>query len=199
MRWGLIPSWTKRDEAPDYYRIFNARADTAPDKPVFARLLARRRCVVLLNGFYEWRSEGNKAAGLVKQPYYLHAEGADDDTPLRAAGLYDKWAGPDDSQPPVYTCTILTTDASAQLRWLHDRMPVFLRSDDEERAWLVRLTTRAPDGVVAGAEACVALLQEGGASPVAVLRAVSRPEAGPALAWHPVSTRLNKGDAEGQS
>jgi putative SOS response-associated peptidase YedK len=99
MRWGLIPSWTKRDEAPDYYRIFNARADTAPDKPVFARLLARRRCVVLLNGFYEWRSEGNKAAGLVKQPYYLHAEGADDDTPLRAAGLYDKWAGPDDSHP----------------------------------------------------------------------------------------------------
>ena len=139
MRWGLIPSWTKRDETPDYYRMFNARADTAPDKPVFSRLLARRRCVVLLNGFYEWRQEGNKAAGLIKQPYYLHAEGGDsDDTPLRAAGLYDSWAGPSEVGKPVYTCAILTTDASAQLRWLHDRMPVLLRSDAEERAWLVR-------------------------------------------------------------
>ena len=140
MRWGLVPSWTKRDETPDYYRLFNARADTAPDKRVFSRLLARRRCVVLLNGFYEWRQEGNKAAGIVKQPYYLHAEGGDsDDTPLRAAALYDSWAGPSEDGKPVYTCAILTTDASAQLRWLHDRMPVLLRSDAEERAWLVRL------------------------------------------------------------
>lgn len=163
MRWGLVPAWTKRDEAPDFYKMFNARADTAPDKPVFARLLARRRCVVFINGFCasprcgcrgllaltrapcslhrsadEWRAEGNKAAGMVKQPYYLHADGADDDTPLRAAGLYDKWAhGPDDSAP-MYTCTILTTVASPQLRWLHDRMPVFLRSEEDERAWLVR-------------------------------------------------------------
>ena len=139
MRWGLVPSFTKRDEKPDFFRMFNARSDTAPDKPVFSRLLARKRCVVLLNGFYEWRAEGSKAAGMVKQPYYLHAEGADDETPLRAAGLYDKWAGPDDGAP-MYTCTILTTDASPQLRWLHDRMPVFLRSDDDEKAWLVRET-----------------------------------------------------------
>jgi putative SOS response-associated peptidase YedK len=51
MRWGLIPSWSKRDEAPDFYKMFNSRADTAPDKPVFARLLARRRCIVFINGF----------------------------------------------------------------------------------------------------------------------------------------------------
>ena len=192
MRWGLVPSWTKRDETPDFYRMFNARADTAPDKPIFARLLARRRCVVLMNGFYEWRQEGNKAAGLIKQPYYLHADGADDDdTLLRAAGLYDCWAGPDDSGKPMYTCAILTTDASAQLRWLHDRMPVFLRSEADERAWLVRVVVLRLLQVPRLTRAA----QEGGASPVAVLREVSRPEAGPPLAWHPVSTRLNKGAA----
>jgi putative SOS response-associated peptidase YedK len=143
MRWGLVPSYTRPDEAPNFYRMFNARADTAADKPVFSRLLGRRRCVVLLNGYYEWKQEGSHGTA-VKQPYYLHAAAAsgapEADAPealLRAAGLYDRWQGPEGSEP-LYTVTILTKDAAPDLRWLHDRMPVFLRSEEEERAWLVR-------------------------------------------------------------
>ncbi len=150
MRWGLVPSFTRKEEVPNFFRAFNARADTLTEKPLFARLLGRKRCVVLLNGFYEWREEGAKAAGLVKQPYYIHASApdaadksapdADDDTApealLRAAAVYDRWESPDGT--PVYTVSILTTDAAPELRWLHDRMPVFLRDDAAVTAWLVR-------------------------------------------------------------
>ena len=148
MRWGLVPSFSKRDEAPNFYRTFNARSDTLTEKPIFSRLLPRRRCVVLLNGFYEWREE--KAAGaLVKQPYYVHkardaaSADEDDDAPdamLRAAALFDRWEAADGT--PMYTVTILTTDAAPEMRWLHDRMPVFLRDEDAERAWLVRARSR---------------------------------------------------------
>jgi putative SOS response-associated peptidase YedK len=170
MRWGLVPSFTRKDATPNFFRAFNARSDTAADKPMFSRLLSRKRCVVLLNGFYEWRAEGRGSLA-VKQPYYLHlateAEGgdkaaaaqpaaADEDAPealLRAAALYDRWEGP---EGPLYTVTILTTDSAPQLRWLHDRMPVFLRSEAEERAWLVRLRARC--AFAACVAACARLL-----------------------------------------
>jgi putative SOS response-associated peptidase YedK len=189
MRWGLVPSYKRKEEAPNYWRMFNCRSDTAADKPVFGRLLSRRRCVVLLNGFYEWRLEGTRGAGRVKQPYYLHAapsnegdatpaadaaaeteaENEDDARVLRVAGLYDRWEGP---EGPLYTCTILTTDSAPQLRWLHDRMPVILPDDAAVAAWL-----------------------EGDAH-ARTLRQVSRPEAAPALAWRAVSTGINNA-AEG--
>lgn len=54
MTWGLIPAWTKKEEKLDFFRMFNARCETVPEKTVFNRLLKGRRCVVLLNGFYEW-------------------------------------------------------------------------------------------------------------------------------------------------
>jgi len=54
MTWGLVPSWTKQGEKLDFFRMFNARSETVPDKSVFNRLLAHKRCVVLMNGFYEW-------------------------------------------------------------------------------------------------------------------------------------------------
>jgi putative SOS response-associated peptidase YedK len=200
MRWGLVPSFTRKEEAPNFWKMFNARSDTAADKPIFGRLLSRRRCVVLLNGFYEWRLEGTRGAGRVKQPYFLHAaappasqqqqqqqadatalpppaadadaENEDDAALLRVAGLYDRWEGP---EGPLYTFTILTTDAASQMRWLHDRMPVLL-----------------PDG------AAVAAWLEGDA-PARTLREVSRPAAAPPLAWHTVSTGINNaaGGAEG--
>ena len=54
MTWGLVPSWTKPGAELDFYRMFNARSETVPEKNVFKRLLDSKRCVVLLNGFYEW-------------------------------------------------------------------------------------------------------------------------------------------------
>lgn len=68
MTWGLVPSFTGPGEKPDHFRMFNARGETLREKPAFGRLLRRRRCVALLDGFYEWRREGDAR----KQPYYLY-------------------------------------------------------------------------------------------------------------------------------
>ncbi len=54
MAWGLVPSWTKMGDKLDFFRMFNARSETVPEKSVFSRLLGAKRCIVLLNGFYEW-------------------------------------------------------------------------------------------------------------------------------------------------
>lgn len=101
-RWGLVPSYTKPDETPDFWRMFNARSETAAERPAFQRLLQRRRCLVLVAGFYEWRKEGK--AG--KQPYYMHMKG---DAPLVMAGLWDTWASAGEGL--MHTYTILTTGA----------------------------------------------------------------------------------------
>jgi putative SOS response-associated peptidase YedK len=77
MQWGLVPSFTKQGSKPDFYRMFNARCETVRTKPIFSRLLKGRRCIVCVDGFYEWRQEHK-----VKQPYYVHLK----DRPLLFAG-----------------------------------------------------------------------------------------------------------------
>jgi putative SOS response-associated peptidase YedK len=167
MRWGLVRSWTPADAKPDFFRAFNARSDTLPEKPMFNSLLGRKRCVVLLSAFYEFKAEGS--APVIKQPYLVKAA---DGGLLLAAGLYDRWVS---ATEDLYTCTILTKDAPPSTRWLHDRLPVFL-SAEEADAWLD----------VGSADV----------SPERLLQRISSPEAGVELAWHPVSTRLNKGDVD---
>jgi putative SOS response-associated peptidase YedK len=85
-RWGLVPSYTKHGDKLDHYKMFNARAETVNVKGVFKRLLPSKRCVVLLNGFYEWKKE----AGGKKQPHFI-SFGEDD--VLQMAGLYDTYTG----------------------------------------------------------------------------------------------------------
>ncbi|KAA6417905.1 MAG: hypothetical protein FRX49_12138 [Trebouxia sp. A1-2] len=129
MKWGLVPSFTKTacTEKPDHFRMFNARSETVAEKSVFSRLLARQRCVVLFNGFYEWKKEGSR-----KQPFYVNmGEG----NAMRMAGLFDVWSGGADDAP-LYTYTIMTTDSFRRIQWLHDRMPVILTSDEQVAAWL---------------------------------------------------------------
>jgi len=126
MRWGLVPSFTPSDGKPDFWKAFNARCETVAEKPLFRRLLRRKRCLVLMNSFYEFRSEGSPA---LKQPYNVHGQ---NEEVLRAAALYDRW---ESSAGAVYTVTILTKDAGSALRWLHDRQPVFL-SEEDATAWL---------------------------------------------------------------
>ncbi|KAF5843765.1 UPF0361 protein C3orf37 [Dunaliella salina] len=124
MKWGLIPSFHKQEEKMDFFKMFNARSETITTSPVFRRLLPSKRCIVLINGFYEWKKSGNQ-----KQPYYIHRG------PIMAcAGLYDICTGPDGA--PLYTFTICTTDSSSRLQWLHDRMPVILSDRAAMEDWL---------------------------------------------------------------
>lgn len=77
MRWGLVPAFTKAGEKPNFFRMFNARSETVPSKSIFSRLLTSNRCIVCVDGFYEWKDEHKG-----KQPYYIHLK----DRPLLFAG-----------------------------------------------------------------------------------------------------------------
>ena len=122
-RWGLVRSWAK-DPAIGSRRI-NARSETAATKPAFRKPLRDRRCLILADGFYEWKREGSR-----KQPYYIKLWNGE---PFAFAGLWDRWQPPDG--PPLETCTILTTTPNAVLRAIHDRMPVIL-PPDAYNVWL---------------------------------------------------------------
>lgn len=123
MRWGLIPHWTKDIKTAP--KPINARAESLAEKPMFAPLLKSGRCLVPASGFYEWKTEGKH-----KVPFYFTVP----DEPLFAfAGLYDTWHGPDGT--PLMTYTIITCDANPLLAAVHDRMPVILTRENEER-WL---------------------------------------------------------------
>ena len=120
LRWGLVPFWAK--DLKIGARMINARSETAATKPSFRAAFKSRRCLVLADGFYEWKKEGK-----LKQPYYASRR---DDQPFCLAGLWESWRDKsvDDSET-VETCTILTTDANAIMQPLHDRMPVILQQN----------------------------------------------------------------------
>ncbi|XP_015892568.3 uncharacterized protein LOC107426796 isoform X2 [Ziziphus jujuba] len=126
MKWGLIPSFTKKTEKPDHYKMFNARSESIGEKASFRRLVPRSRCLVAVEGFYEWKKDGSK-----KQPYYIHFK---DGRPLVFAALYDSWENSEGEM--FYTFTILTTSSSSALKWLHDRMPVILGDKESSDKWL---------------------------------------------------------------
>jgi len=113
-RWGLVPSWAKDPTIGN--RMINARSETAATKPTFRKSFRERRCLILADGFYEWKREGSR-----KQPFYIKLR---DGEPFAFAGLWDHWH-PSDGQP-LETCTILTTAPNAVLQPIHDRMPVIL-------------------------------------------------------------------------
>jgi len=123
-KWGLIPSWAKDSKIG--YRLINARAETLAEKPSFRTALKRRRCLILADGFYEWKKDGKN-----KTPMYIQLN---DGTPFAFAGLWETWKGPDDTL--IKSCTIITTDANALLKEIHDRMPVIL----PDKAWPLWLT-----------------------------------------------------------
>ncbi|CAH9119636.1 unnamed protein product [Cuscuta europaea] len=109
MKWGLIPSFTKQNKKPDHYKMFNARSESIKEKASFRRLLPKNRCLVAVEGFYEWKKDGSK-----KQPFYIHLK---DVRPLVFAALYDSWKNGEEEV--IYTFTIVTTSSSSSLRWLH--------------------------------------------------------------------------------
>jgi putative SOS response-associated peptidase YedK len=123
--WNLIPSWWKDpDNLPT--KTFNARAETVAEKASYKVPFKRRRCLVLMDGFYEWKALGEKA----KQPYYIRNR--EPGLPLAFAGLWDRWQSP---TGPMDSCTIITTTPNDLMEKIHDRMPVILNPTDYEE-WL---------------------------------------------------------------
>ena len=119
LQWGLIPFWAS--DASIGRRLINARLDGVASKPAFREAWQRRRCLIPASGFYEW-SEPRDGR---KRPYFIRAGGAE---PLLAlVGLWERWRTPDGEK--VETCVIVTTDANAQLKPIHDRMPLLIPRD----------------------------------------------------------------------
>lgn len=113
-RWGLVPPWAK--EAGLGARMINARAETLAEKPAFRAAFRRRRCLVPADGFYEWTGQGPG-----RRPHFIGLAGGE---PFTFAGLWEVWTAA--SGEVLLTFTIITTEANALLRPLHDRMPVIL-------------------------------------------------------------------------
>ena len=160
-RWGLIPSWAKDPAIGN--RMINARAETVLEKPAFRTAFARRRCLVPAGGFYEWKKAAGSAKG-PKIPHWIHPA---DGEPLTLAGLWETWRPARDA-PPVRTFTILTTEPSADVSALHDRMPVIVAPGDRD-GWLDAETPTAD------AAALLRPAPEGTLRAYAVSTAVNRP------------------------
>jgi len=124
LRWGLVPSWAKDSSIGS--RMINARAETVAEKPAFRTAFRRRRCLVLADGFYEWKKSGDGP----KQPWRITSADA---TAFAFAGLWEHWDSPDGET--VETCAIVTTDAAPAIGHIHPRMPVILQPGDLE-GWL---------------------------------------------------------------
>lgn len=125
--WGLIPSWAKERRVGA--RMINARRETLDSKPAFARAAATKRCLVLADGYYEWKRTTNNSH-TTKTPYFISPS---DGSPLAFAGLYSWWRDPErDDQDPdrwVLSTTIVTTGARDGLEQIHDREPLMLTAD----------------------------------------------------------------------
>ena len=123
-RWGLIPHWAT--DAKVGSRMFNARSETITTSPAFRDAFVRKRCLVPVDSFYEWKREGS-----VRQPYLVVRR---DGMPLALAGLWAGWRDPE-AQSVRRTFTIVTTTPNEALAGLHDRMPVVISEDAWDR-WL---------------------------------------------------------------
>jgi putative SOS response-associated peptidase YedK len=134
-RWGLVPWWSKDGKiAP---KCIQARVETLAKAPAFRDSFKRRRCLVVVDGFYEWSGTGKS-----RHPHHIHRA---DRRPFAIAAIWDYWQSPIDGSV-IQTCAVVTTAARGPIAALHDRMPLVLDDDERER-WL---TTSAEDaGAVA--------------------------------------------------
>ncbi len=124
LRWGLIPSWAK--DAAIGSKLINARSETVAEKPSFRSALKRRRCLVLVDGWYEWQQTTKP-----KRPFLFRRK---DKRPLAFAGLWEEWHAPDTGEV-LRTCAVLTTGPNRLMERIHDRMPVIL-PPEAQQVWL---------------------------------------------------------------
>ena len=136
LRWGLVPAWAESPGTTG--KLINARAETVADKPSFRTAFASFRCLVLADGFYEWR----RAANGRKEAFHITPA---DGGLFAFAGLWSKWRGSQSDlggeQSVVRSCAIVTTAANSAVAPLHDRMPVILTREAED-VWLDSDTPR---------------------------------------------------------
>lgn len=116
LQWGLVPRWAKDLKST---KPINARAETIATSPMFRDAFKSRRCIVPADAYYEWRVEEGG-----KQPYAIARL---DGSPTAFAGIWEGWRSPDGEI--LRTFAIVTTDANAELRHIHDRMPVVLEPE----------------------------------------------------------------------
>ncbi|MAU84725.1 MAG: DUF159 family protein [Gordonia sp.] len=124
MRWGLVPPWAR--EVGKGPLLFNARAESAAEKSSFRSSVKSKRCLVPMDGWYEWKKGPADAKGKpTKVPFFMSPH---DGTRLFMAGLWSVWRPKDAARdtPPLLSCSILTTDAVGHLRDIHDRMPLIM-------------------------------------------------------------------------
>ncbi len=150
VRWGLVPSWAKNLSVGD--KLINARAETIREKPAYRRAFAKRRCLIPVDGFYEWKVVPGRKT---KQPVYIHRV---DGEPIVFAGLYENWKDKNDPDAEwIRSCSIVTTNANARIAAVHNRMPVILQSDrfaewldpeNHDVDALTRLLVPAPDDLL---------------------------------------------------
>lgn len=126
MRWGLIPRWSKGPDSR--YSMINARAESVHERPAYAQAFRQRRALVPANGYYEWQAAAGGSKRGAKQPFLIAK-------PKMAlfymAALWDAWTPPPGHPAagegrPLLSVTVVTTAATAQLRPIHDRMPVIV-------------------------------------------------------------------------
>ena len=118
-KWGLIPFWAKDPSIG--HKMINARAETVDEKPSFKTCLQRKRCLIVADGFYEWKKEGS-----TKRPHRITLKNKE---LFGFAGLWDAWKSP--TGEIVNSCTIITTTPNELMEPLHNRMPVILPKDVE--------------------------------------------------------------------
>jgi putative SOS response-associated peptidase YedK len=121
-----VPRWAKDTKGRP---LINMRAETVREKPTWQRTLAGKRCIIPIDGFYEWQDQGK---GQRKQPFYVTSR---DGEPLALAGLWATWRDPEGDGEELWTCTILTTTANKLMGSVHHRMPVILLPEAWD-AWL---------------------------------------------------------------
>lgn len=118
-KWGLVPSWAK--DASIGNKMFNARAETLAEKPAFRAAFKRRRCLILADGFYEWKPVAGQKT---KTPMLIRMKSGG---PFAFAGVWEAWHP--DREDAILSCTIITTTPNALMEKIHNRMPVILKPD----------------------------------------------------------------------
>jgi putative SOS response-associated peptidase YedK len=148
VRWGLVPSWAK--DVKIGARLINARAETLDEKPAFRKAFATRRCLLPADGYYEWYSDAGATdspqgrttkSKTPKQPYFIHSLGGSHGKGsgiLAMAGIYEFWRdpqAPDGADPWLWSCAVITTEATDDVGRIHDRMPMLVEPENWDR-WL---------------------------------------------------------------
>jgi len=127
MRWGLVPFWAKNVKSADMYSMINAKAEEITEKRSYKGAFEKRRCIIPMSGFFEWKKEENKN----KKPFCIHLK---NEPIMSLAGIWESWTSKDEKEL-VSSYSIITTEANTLMQSIHTRMPVILDRNNETE-WL---------------------------------------------------------------